>query len=158
MNCYKSLIPAISVFSAVSPATAKARSQATIMIDAPVEKVWGLVVDIDRWPRWNKSVETAHLKGAVAKGSVFDWRSGGFGIRSTFKDVVPMERLSWTGQTLGTSAMHFWEFTITEKGVVVTTAETFDGWLPSLMPRTMQKKLDDTLPALLASLKVAAED
>jgi uncharacterized protein YndB with AHSA1/START domain len=128
------------------------------MIDAPVEKVWGLVVDIDRWPRWNKSVETAHLKGAVARGSMFDWRSGGFGIRSIFQDVVPMKRLSWTGQTLGTSALHSWEFTITGQGVVVTTAETFDGWLPSLMPRTMQKKLDNTLPALLACLKVAAED
>jgi hypothetical protein len=39
----------------------------------------------------------------------------------------------------------------------VTTHETFDGWLPTLAPGTMQKTLDDTLPALLASLKVAAE-
>jgi len=128
------------------------------MIDAPVEKVWGLVVDIDRWPRWNTSVEKAYLKGAIAKGSVFDWKSGGFWIRSTFHDVVPMEHLSWTGQTLGTRALHSWEFTLTEKGVVVTTAETFNGWMPTLMPRIMQKKLDDTLPALLASLKIAAED
>jgi uncharacterized protein YndB with AHSA1/START domain len=158
MQCYKSLIPAISIFPAFLPATAKARSQATIGIDAPVEKVWGLVVDIDSWPRWNTSGETAHLKGAVAKGSVFDWKSGGFWIRSVFQDVVPMERLSWTGRTLGTRALHSWEFTVTENGVVVTTAETFDGWLPWLMPRTMQKKLDDTLPALLASLKIAAED
>jgi uncharacterized protein YndB with AHSA1/START domain len=157
MNYYRALIGAVAGFTAGSRTMPKARSQATIMINAPIEKVWGLVVDIDHWPRWNKSVETAHLKGAVAKGSVFDWKSGGFGIRSTFQDVVPMKRLSWTGQTLGTSALHSWEFTITGKGVVVTTAETFDGWLPSLMPGTMQKKLDDTLPALLASLKVAAE-
>jgi hypothetical protein len=41
--------------------------------------------------------------------------------------------------------------------VKVTTTETFDGWMPRLMPRTMQKMLDDTLPKLLASLKRAAE-
>jgi hypothetical protein len=43
------------------------------------------------------------------------------------------------------------------KGVVVTTPERFDSWLPAILPRTMQKTLEDTLPALLLSLKVAAE-
>ena len=45
----------------------------------------------------------------------------------------------------------------TEQGVVVKTSETFDGWLPRLMPQTMQKKLDETLPAWLEALKLEAE-
>jgi hypothetical protein len=88
---------------------------------------------------------------------VFRWKSGGFDIRSTFQDVTPTRRLSWTGETLGTRAVHSWTFEATPGGVVVTTTESFDGWLPALAPRMMQKTLDDTLPALLASLKAAAE-
>ena len=157
MNAFKTLAAATIVIAAAMPAGARVRSQATITIDAPIEKVWALVVDIDRWPRWNKAVQTAHLAGPVARGAVFNWKSGGMGIRSTFQDIAPMERLSWTGQTIGTSAVHAWTFKTTDKGVVVTTTESFDGWLPAILPGTMQKTLDDTLPALLASLKVAAE-
>ena len=68
-----------------------------------------------------------------------------------------MERLSWTDQTIGTKAVHAWTFRNTETGVVVTTTERFDGWLPAIMTSAMQKTLDETLPALLASLKAAAE-
>jgi uncharacterized protein YndB with AHSA1/START domain len=157
MSAFKILAATAIMVAAASPASAKARSQASITITAPIEKVWALVVDIDHWPQWNKAVEKAHLVGPVARGSVFNWKSGGLGIRSTFQDVVPMQRLSWTGRTVGTSALHSWAFETTDRGVVVTTTESFDGWLPAIMPGTMQKKLDDTLPALLASLKIAAE-
>ena len=157
MNVFKALVPAAIIVAAATPASARARSQATITINAPIEKIWALVVDIDQWPQWNKAVESAHLEGHLVKGAVFNWRSGGLGIRSTVQDIAPLERLSWTGRTIGTRALHSWAFKTTDRGVVVTTTETFDGWLPTIMPGTMQKKLDDTLPALLASLKVAAE-
>jgi uncharacterized protein YndB with AHSA1/START domain len=157
MNVFKALGASPIVVAAAAPAGAEVRSQASITIHSPIQRVWSLVVDIDRWPQWNKAVETAHLEGPVARGAVFTWKSGGLGIRSTFKDVAPMERLSWTGRTIGTRAIHSWTFETTDEGVVVTTTESFDGWLPAIMPATMQKKLDDTLPALLASLKVAAE-
>ncbi len=68
-----------------------------------------------------------------------------------------MQSLSWTGKTLGSRALHSWTFRATDKGVIVTTTESFEGWLPAIMPGMMQKTLDETLPALLASLKVAAE-
>ena len=136
---------------------AKARSQAAIEIDASAEKIWALVVDIHRWPQWNSAVETARLEGPFEIGAVFKWKSGGLGIRSTIQDIDPLRRLVWTGKTLGTRAVHSWSFEDTGTGVVVTTSETFDGWPPTIMPRTMQKMLDETLPALLTSLKAAAE-
>jgi uncharacterized protein YndB with AHSA1/START domain len=157
MILFKTLAAAAMVAMAATPAIAKARSQATITIHAPIETVWALAVGVDRWPQWNSAVQSAHLDGPVAKGSVFNWKSGGMGIRSTFQEVVPTRRLSWTGRTFGTNAVHSWDFRTTDGGVVVTTTETFDGWLPTLLPRMMQKTLDDTLPALLSSLKAAAE-
>ncbi len=157
MKALKALATGVLMTVAASPADAKARSEAAITIHAPIETVWGLVVAIDNWPKWNKAVSRARLEGPLAIGSSFRWTSGGLGIRSTFREIVPMRRLAWTGQTLGTNAVHAWTFKTTEAGVVVTTTETFDGWLPTIMPRTMQRTLDQTLPALLASLKAAAE-
>jgi uncharacterized protein YndB with AHSA1/START domain len=157
MNILTTLASAAALIAAAPQVTAKAMSQSTIVIDAPLEKVWRLVVDIDRWPAWNTAVESARLDGVLEVGAVFNWKSGGLGIRSTIREIDPMRRLVWTGKTIGTSAVHSWLFKATARGVEVTTSETFDGWLPSVMPRTMQRKLDETLPALLKSLKAAAE-
>jgi uncharacterized protein YndB with AHSA1/START domain len=157
MKNVATLASAAAVIATAPQVSAKAMSQASIVIHAPLQTVWRLVVDVDRWPKWNSAVESAHLDGVLEDGAIFDWKSGGLGIRSTVREIDPMRRLVWTGKTIGTSAVHSWTFEATERGVEVTTSETFDGWLPSLMPRTMQKKLDETLPALLASLKAAAE-
>jgi hypothetical protein len=157
MNTLNTVAGASGLGAANSQSAAKARSRAEILIKAPLEKIWALVVGIDRWPEWNDAVETASLKGPFESGAVFRWKSGGLGIRSTIQDIVALRHLVWTGKTIGTRAVHCWTFEDTDHGVLVTTSETFDGWLPTIMPRTMQRKLDETLPALLMSLKTVAE-
>lgn len=50
------------------------------------------MTQIDRWPEWNKAVESAKFEGRVAKGSVFVWKSQGFTVTSTLQDVEPMNQ------------------------------------------------------------------
>ena len=136
---------------------AAAQARAEIAIDAPAERVWQVLTAIDAWPRWNRAVDTAHLERPVAAGSVFRWKSQGFTVTSTLVTVRAPSRLAWTGEAFGTKASHEWEIVPSAHGVIVRTSETFDGWLPRLMPGTMQDKLEDTLPAWLAALKAEAE-
>jgi hypothetical protein len=157
MTTRNTLASAPTLGAANSQSAAKARSQAEILIKAPLETIWALVVGIDRWPEWNDAVETASLEGPFERGAVFRWKSGGLRIQSTIQEIRVLRRLVWTGKTIGTSAVHSWTFEDADNGVLVTTTETFDGWLPTIMPRTMQRKLDETLPALLMSLKAVAE-
>jgi hypothetical protein len=147
----------MSVRIEIVPAGAAAYAEATTTIQAPVERIWSLLTDIDGWPRWNPAVQQARIRGAVAPGTVFEWKSGGMAIVSTLHTVAPLRDLAWTGRTIGTRARHGFELAATQHGVAVTTRETFDGWLPSLMPRTMSRTLERTLVALLAALKQAAE-
>jgi len=136
---------------------APAQSSAQVSIETSVERVWQVLADIERWPSWNQAVETAKLQGGVAPGSVFVWKSQGYTVRSTLQAVAPGQRLTWTGAAFGTRAFHSWDLEATDGGVLVTTRESFDGWLPRLFPQAMQRKLEDTLPRWLAALKAAAE-
>ena len=145
--------------SVVLPAFSDAAvfSQAQVAIATQPERVWGLLAGIDRWPTWNRLVQQAVLSGPFQPGSVFKWKSKGLTVISTLQEVTPNQRLTWTGKALGTRAVHTWEIVKTDNGVVLHTAESFDGWLPQLMPKTMQRTLDETLPAWLSAIKSAAE-
>ncbi len=136
---------------------AAASSQAQIQIAATPERVWGLLSNIDQWPKWNTLVQTAKLSGPLHPGSVFKWKSKGLTITSTLREVTPNQRITWTGNAFGTQAIHTWEIEETYQGVVLRTAESFDGWLPRLMPKTMQRTLDETLPSWLKAIKWEVE-
>jgi uncharacterized protein YndB with AHSA1/START domain len=143
-------------FLGINP-TAPAKARQECYIHSPPSRVWSLLTDIDHWREWNHAVTEAKLKGAFASGTVFDWKSNGFSVRSTLREIQPERRLSWTGQAFGTRAVHVWSLVPQADGVRVITAESFDGWLVRLMPGTMQHTLNDSLTAMLASLKRAAE-
>ena len=163
-NHMRKFIVAASTAAALSvglPAFASpeppAKASAQVTINAPVVRVWSLLTEVEAWPQWNNAVESAKLEGPFIAGSVFRWRAQGFTVMSTLMTVDAPHRIVWTGEAFGTQARHKWEIVPTEQGVIVRTSETFDGWLPRLMPQTMQKKLDETLPAWLAALKLEAE-
>jgi len=133
------------------------QARAQVFVETSIERVWQLLADIERWPSWNRAVQAASLQGVVAPGSVFVWKSQGYTVTSTIRSVAPGQRLTWTGAAFGTRAFHSWDLEAMDGGVLVTTSESFDGWLPRLFPTTMRRKLEDTLPRWLASLKAAAE-
>ncbi len=140
-----------------SAPAAEARAHAEITINAPAERVWRLLTHVEHWPEWNPAVESAALQGPLNQGTSFVWRSGGFQISSTVSEIDPPKRLSWTGSALGTRAFHLWDIETVGDSVLVKTFETFDGWVPWLFKASMQKKLDEALPAWLQALKQAAE-
>jgi hypothetical protein len=97
------------------------------------------------------------MQGPLREGTLFVWKSQGFQVSSTLREIDPPTRVSWTGSALGTRAFHLWEIETVGDTVLVKTFETFDGWVPWLFKASMQKKLDETLPAWLQALKQAAE-
>jgi uncharacterized protein YndB with AHSA1/START domain len=118
-----------------------------LLINAPVQIIWDLVTEIDRWSSWNPAVKEAKLNGAFEVGTTFNWKSGGISIVSTLQEIEPTSKLVWTGKAIGTRAVHVWSFQSTPAGVLVCTSESFEGWLVSLMRRAMQKTLDESLVA-----------
>lgn len=154
--CSAAAVLIVSLPAWAAPPTA-AEASAQISINAPAARVWSVLTAVETWPQWNNAVESAKLEGPFRAGSKFLWKSQGFAVTSTLVTVEEPFRLVWTGEAFGTKAFHAWEIVPTANGVVVKTFETFDGWLPRLMPKTMKKKLEETLPAWLAALKAEAE-
>ena len=72
-----------------------------IEIDAPVERVWAVLIDFERFPDWNPFIRRIH--GNAQVGSRLDVLLGASGtrpmrFRPTVKAVVPNRELRWLGR------------------------------------------------------------
>ena len=128
-----------------------------IDIEAPLDTVWNLHVDVNAWPTWQTDITAAHIDGALEPGVSFDWTSYGFSVTSTVYDVTKPTRVLWGGTSGGITGVHEWLFGETPGGVHVTTTESFAGEPVEADAPGMQTLLDASLVAWLGHLKTAAE-
>ena len=128
-----------------------------IDIEAPVQTVWKLHLDVNAWPTWQTDITAAHIDGTFEPGVSFDWTSYGFSVRSTIYDVDARSRVLWGGTAQGITGIHEWLFTETPAGVYVETNESFAGDPVEADATSMQSMLDASLAAWLGHLKAAAE-
>lgn len=129
-----------------------------ITINAPAQKVYGIMSDINHWEEWHTDVKDPKLNGPFRKGSSFDWKSGGLTIHSTLHTVLPNRKIGWSGKAFGAFAIHNWSFVEQNGKTTVKVEESMEGWLVSLMSKTFQKGLEDSLQVWLQNLKLKAEE
>lgn len=129
-----------------------------ILIEAPLGTVWELFTDIDRWPEWHGDISRASLEGPLAAGTVFRWSTAGLDdIASTIGEVVPQERIAWSGPAQGIMGIHVWTFTAVPNGVLVETEESWSGEPVLQQLEAAQAGLDGSIRSWLENLKREAE-
>jgi len=135
----------------------------SIFINAPINKVWQTFTDLTCWLRWNSVLKNVTTEQAyIKKGKTFSCAIWLFLFPVYFEffieEVIPNDRIVWSGSKYGIFARHEFIFQTGEKGVRVTSKETFQGItienisfiFPSWRIRGMTK-------SLLGDLKKASE-
>ncbi|MEU0479316.1 SRPBCC domain-containing protein [Streptosporangium sp. NPDC006013] len=135
---------------------APVKSSASIVIDAPAEKVWKLLADMNDWPEWRSDAYVVEL-GEMKPDATFRWNIQGSAIRSTFAVVEPERELAWTGVAMGyIKAVDRMRLDVTENGRTrVTIEESMSGPLLTLFYSSA--KLRKGHEDMLRMLKTAAE-
>ncbi|MFE6866344.1 SRPBCC family protein [Kitasatospora sp. NPDC057692] len=156
----------------VDPA-AQVRYRTEAVIDAPLEVVWRLQTDVDRWPSWQRAVTGAERldHGRFRAGSAFHWTTPvppGTGIPATGLDITSTVRqlkqgscIRWTGPAVGEGVhidgVHVWTFSRVAGGVKVSTEETHTGPQVDANVPMATAILTAGLEGWLTDLKTAAE-
>ena len=138
-------------------ASAPAVARGEIEIAAPPEVVWGVLTDVERWPRWNPDVKSAALAGPLAEGTHFRWKSGPATISSMLRVVDAPRLVAWTGSTLGIRAVHVHRLEEKDGATLVVTEESWDGLLVRVLGRSFTRTLQKAIDSGLAHLKTEAE-
>jgi hypothetical protein len=130
---------------------------ASIEIDASAQKVWDVMSDIENWPKWNSDIKSAKLNGRLYKGTTFTWKAGPGTITSTLEVVNKPSLLGWSGKLFGIKAVHIWRIASKDMKTVVTTEESWDGFLPKIFRNSSKKTLKKAIDNGLVQLKKAVE-
>jgi uncharacterized protein YndB with AHSA1/START domain len=136
-----------------APATAEGELQ----IAAPPDTVWAVITDLPAWPTWNPDVKSMAFEGPLEPGSMFRWKSGSASLVSTLKSVDAPREIGWTGVTMGIHAVHVFHFEPSDGGTRARSAESFRGFIPSVLKKYSRKVLQRGIDGILRSLKTEAE-
>ncbi len=134
--------------------SASMRDRQAIVINAPIEKVWAILVDINHWTDWNPSIKDCKLK-ELKVGAHFTWNINGNHLKSTLRQIDKPNALTWTGSFISVKAIHAWKLESADNyQTIVTTEESIQGLMTVFVSHP---KLNKTLINWLDCLKKQAE-
>jgi uncharacterized protein YndB with AHSA1/START domain len=128
-------------------------SRQSSVIRAPIEHVWHLLADIDRWSEWHPDIQHAELSGSLVPNAVFHWEFGERSLSSRVDEVIPFKKLSWSGQAGVGWTVHVWTFAPISDGVRIEAEILWDGPLLRREASELRRALDSELARWLALLK-----
>lgn len=104
----------------------------SVIIDAPLQKVWDTFTDLTCWADWNTVLKDVSPPSShMEKGSSFTCSIRPFlfpiHIKPKIEEVIPLEKVVWTGKKYGVTSRHEFQFSKTPEGVRVTSTEELDG-------------------------------
>lgn len=104
-------------------------SRSSVLIEAPLSKVWRLHTGVDRWSDWIPEITPARKRtpGPLRPGSVFTWSPQDMKVTSTVASVRPGRCIAWGGPVDGIDGVHLWTFEKVRGGVLATTEESWSG-------------------------------
>jgi uncharacterized protein YndB with AHSA1/START domain len=132
---------------------AQAYLKEEILIQAPVDKVYRVVTDINHWPEWQSAVSEAKLQTLLAEGAEFVWKVNGLRIKSRIHTVNEKSELGWTSKMFWIEAVQNWQFFEEEGNARVRIEESLSGFGSRLMRKYRSKGMIKNV----IELKVFAE-
>ncbi|MET0282719.1 MAG: SRPBCC family protein [Steroidobacteraceae bacterium] len=144
------------------PEDASLFSHNELHIEAPAEKIWRHLVDVERWPSWYPNSRNIRLlDDAVKLGAEVRWRwtTYGFAMESRVDEYVPTHRLAWYGYSPGFAPVfyHAWLLQPQGNGVHVVTELAGAGTVASEIRQADEGVMHRGHDLWLATLKWVSE-
>ena len=129
-------------------------AQHTLETTTRPESIWRCWTNVQGWPEWDESLQSAALQGPVQIGTpgLLTWRRGG---RIVFRvtEFVEGRRLACSGRVLGTELLFRYSLEPSELGTRLTHSVEARGLLAPILAMTLGHRLKENLP--LAARKLA---
>ncbi len=109
---------------------ASTRDSQSIIINAPIGKIWEIMLDIDNWPNWNSDIIKVQTSEIKEDETFIMSTNNSRSFTCNLELIEPNTTLSWTSSWLWLKAIQVWKFEKTEEyQTIVTVEESMQGFL-----------------------------
>jgi hypothetical protein len=131
-------------------------SSSQVLIAAPVDQVWPLIINLPAWPTITPSIRDVRIESRLEVDALVRFRLNNFPIRARLAVVQPKRELTWTGVSLWFTAIDRIVLdALSDDQTCLSIAESFAGlFAVPLMSRT---RLQSQHEQWLQAFKRAAE-
>lgn len=127
-------------------------------IQATVDKVWGILADVEAWPKWQvTSFIKVKTPLPIKDGSMFDVKLAGLKWNITTTKAEKPGKFAWIGKALGMQGNHEWEFKEHDGKTSATTRVSVSGWMAIPLYFVARMNAQKLNKKWLANLKTRAE-
>jgi len=133
---------------------ASIRDRQSVIINAPIDRVWQILTTVNAWPQWNKEIKMAKCE-KVAVDAEFEWQVRLSHFKSTFQVVDTPNTLAWTGKSKLVKSIFVWNLEASDTQTIVTVEESLEGFILPVFNN--HSKLHNVLIDWLHALKKEAE-
>ncbi len=134
---------------------ASVKDQHSIIINAPINKVWEILINMEAWPEWNDKIKNVAVEGEVAQGTNFGWTFDGKKFTSQIQSAEAPTILSWTGKSSMVKSVYVWQLEDDENQTIATLSTSMQGTFTILFNK--HQKIYNDLLNWLQTLKEKAE-
>ena len=135
----------------------------SILIHAKMDKVWDTFTNLTCWKDWNTVMRNVNSgEDCLSHGSEISCSFHPFFLpikaKIRIEEVIPHKRIVWSAKKKGFSARNKFSFQGNERGVVITSRETYSGPLVKSLGFLLPKgKMQTLIKTFLKDLKTASE-
>lgn len=136
------------------------RIEHTIEIDAPIERVWALTLDVEAWPEHTPTLTRVERldAGPLAVGAQARIKQPAQRERVwTVTAIEPERRFAWATRMMGTTMTGGHHLTRTETGTMNTLTVDIEGPLASLVGLALRGPIQKAIATENRGFKAAAE-
>lgn len=136
----------------------------SIVINAPLKKVWNAFTDLTCWKNWSTAVSNVSSETELlteGKSFKFCIRPFTFPVNITpvVEEIVPGRRIVWSGSRHGITARHEFLFDEQNGKTLLTSREIFNiNWFQRLFFHIPKKRLHKLSVLMMQDLKNACEN
>ena len=135
---------------------ASIKDQHSIIIQAPIEKVWTILTNVSGWKQWNPLIKHLSATDEVHPGSQFEWKIGRMSSSSEIQLMDKPGTFSWTGKSTFVKRIYVWSLETDENQTIATLGTSLEGLFTVWVEN--HRSVYNEIHQWLDCLKVKAEE
>jgi hypothetical protein len=145
-----------------TPPNADCYCQTRMLIHAPADRVFGLLADVEDWPKWVPEVTAVQRDNTATAGlqhlQAFEFALHDLRVEALVGEYLPNSRLGWSGIGTGLLLYHSWLFLEFPHGTDVVTETVARGPVAQAMKEAPPTWASELGRQWLSELKNLAEE